>query len=722
MATTTPNLGLSKPEVTDKLVDSLYGFNGNADLLDEIIGKLSDLNTAQRDSLVAAINEALTSAGTAAGFGDPVATVDGNTGTPSVEVTASGPDTAKVFTFTFKNLKGAQGERGATGSTGPQGPKGDKGDTGPQGPKGDTGATGATGPQGPKGDKGDTGPQGPQGEQGPAGEADISLGVTVATVGQIAKITAVDDTGKPTQWEAVDMPSGGVALDTTLSEAGKAADAKAVGEQLSNLSDKIVNLSSSTDNASGIELTLEDCINKAPKSFLVTGNLFSSATDVAPDTFSLTVNGVSIEIASGLFALKNKDGTVFADVLDAVSKTITYRVRKLTFTGAEAFTYSQYYGNIFTIENAADYHNSSSNYDKTCGAICSHFTLFNYGNITPAGAYKNGYFGLNENGNEINFGYCPDGETQATPEQLQAYFAEQYAAGTPVTIYYILAAEKTEAVSIPDIVLKEGTNIIYNDANFQMNIEYYVTASSATDTSDCVKNAATVDPGNAYWSNFKNFMGRNPGVSPIPEQMMAPLESDGMITANADRWKTGQQGMSTKGELSDSTFVQGGHVFEGWDTEKMWRLTMLIGKFAVGNVHIFAFKPKESGVEEFGIVTIGSDRQWEGLDVAQKYACMNGNMIASSFSGVNNYGSQKYYGGISASDKKTPAGANMEITASENSVAPNRVQFNGCNNGIKLPVLESDPTVLEDGVFWFNSAEGAFKGVVGGEIKVFTVS
>ena len=30
-----------------------------------------------------------------------------------------------------------------------------------------------------------------------------------ATVGQIAKITAVDDTGKPTAWQAVDMPAGG---------------------------------------------------------------------------------------------------------------------------------------------------------------------------------------------------------------------------------------------------------------------------------------------------------------------------------------------------------------------------------------------------------------------------------------------------------------------------------------------------------------------------------
>ena len=35
------------------------------------------------------------------------------------------------------------------------------------------------------------------------------MNITGATVGQIAKITAVDNTGKPTAWEAVNMPSGG---------------------------------------------------------------------------------------------------------------------------------------------------------------------------------------------------------------------------------------------------------------------------------------------------------------------------------------------------------------------------------------------------------------------------------------------------------------------------------------------------------------------------------
>lgn len=39
--------------------------------------------------------------------------------------------------------------------------------------------------------------------------ADLSLGITDATIGQTVKIKAVDETGKPTAWEAVDMAGDG---------------------------------------------------------------------------------------------------------------------------------------------------------------------------------------------------------------------------------------------------------------------------------------------------------------------------------------------------------------------------------------------------------------------------------------------------------------------------------------------------------------------------------
>lgn len=55
------------------------------------------------------VNLGIIGRGEAAGFGTPTATIDANTGTPSVEVTASGPDTAKVFSFAFHNLRGLDG-------------------------------------------------------------------------------------------------------------------------------------------------------------------------------------------------------------------------------------------------------------------------------------------------------------------------------------------------------------------------------------------------------------------------------------------------------------------------------------------------------------------------------------------------------------------------------------------------------------------------------------
>lgn len=90
---------------------------------------------------------------------------------------------------------------------GAKGEKGDKGDPGAQGIRGEKGETG------PAGAKGDTGPAGPKGADGKDG---AGMDVTGAKVGQIAKITAVDASGKPTGWEPVDMPSDEEELIQTI--------------------------------------------------------------------------------------------------------------------------------------------------------------------------------------------------------------------------------------------------------------------------------------------------------------------------------------------------------------------------------------------------------------------------------------------------------------------------------------------------------------------------
>ena len=163
--------------------------------------------------------------GAAAGFGAPTATVDANIGAPSVSVSATGPDTAKVFTFTFKNLKGPTGPEGGVGPTGSVGPTGAAAGFGTptasvdanvgtpsvtvttSGPntakvfnftfknlKGQKGDTGSQGPQGPQGPGGSTGPVGPTGAAAgfgtPTASVDANVGTPSVTVSATGSSTA----------------------------------------------------------------------------------------------------------------------------------------------------------------------------------------------------------------------------------------------------------------------------------------------------------------------------------------------------------------------------------------------------------------------------------------------------------------------------------------------------------------------------------------------------
>lgn len=213
------------------------------------IGDLSKLTTKAKENLVAAINEAARTGGGSGG-----GTIDMRVSGGYIQYSNDGVTWENLIAVS--ELKGETGPQGLKGDTGPQGIPGEKGADGAAGKDGSDGyspeatvtpinggakiiikdrngmtsANVMNGAQGPKGDAGPQGDVGPKGDsytlttadkaeiaetvvaggvQAELGDEPVSLGITGAQVGQIAKITAVDTNGKPTKWEPVDMASGG---------------------------------------------------------------------------------------------------------------------------------------------------------------------------------------------------------------------------------------------------------------------------------------------------------------------------------------------------------------------------------------------------------------------------------------------------------------------------------------------------------------------------------
>lgn len=178
--------------------------------------------------------------GASAGFGIPLATAIAlaSVDVPTVEVKASGPDTAKIFSFSFGIPKGVMGEQGPKGEKGDKGDTGEQGERGPQGVQGQKGDTGEAGPQGetgPRGLQGERGEQGPKGEQGENGKTpSFNIG-QVSTLESSSLATAsltpdgTDSLGNPIYKLNLGIPRG------EKGESGDTGEIDDIG--LSNLSD-----------------------------------------------------------------------------------------------------------------------------------------------------------------------------------------------------------------------------------------------------------------------------------------------------------------------------------------------------------------------------------------------------------------------------------------------------------------------------------------------------
>lgn len=143
------------------------------------IGDLSNLTTEDKTNLVAAINEAAKSGGGGGG---------GKDGTGIESITYKGEDESGGNMYTVLLTDGTSYDITA--------------------PKGAAGADGTPGIVISSEEPTDPNHPvwiDPEGDETP----DNPLDITGATVGQIAKIAAVDASGIPTAWSPVDMPSGG---------------------------------------------------------------------------------------------------------------------------------------------------------------------------------------------------------------------------------------------------------------------------------------------------------------------------------------------------------------------------------------------------------------------------------------------------------------------------------------------------------------------------------
>lgn len=412
--------------------------------------------------------------------------------------------------------QGEQGPQGPTGATGATGPQGETGPRGEQGPRGIQGERGPQGAQGPQGEKGDTGPQGPKGDPGPAG-ADGKDGIQIddTAVGPDAWSSKhivdmlcppLEETGNPLQcypvanyplgvtasWEPTQEGSAEPSPDNVRPIKGRdSVTVTRCGETLWSL-DKITLQTYNSNITTKIDM---DAVNLLPRNVQLyfsgecsTGTLrevrFYDGTGAEIGTLranggSSTVlkagNIATVRLYAGLDENRERTctnlqitlgttaptayapytgqtstltlpSTIYGGTVDAVSGVGKEVWKSITLDGVSEKFVNEYddYWNLIPM-NTPGISNQNIDY-----IVSSHFYHAFGGNITgflfTTSSMMKRYF--------------------ATPDELNAYIAAQYAAGTPVQIAYkLVTPEPFTATGAQPIPALPGVNTLLTDAD-----------------------------------------------------------------------------------------------------------------------------------------------------------------------------------------------------------------------------------------------------------------
>ena len=130
-----------------------------------------------------------------------------------------------------------------------------------------------------------------------------------------------------------------------------------------------------------------------------------------------------------------------------------------------------------------------------------------------------------------------------------------------------------------------------------------------------------IDPDWDKWQNERYSWFYKTNSDPIFAECYAPFEAN-MISVRGGKGRYGTDPEKITHTPSPSAFVDGGHLFEGWNADETLRLTMLIGKYdyKMACIQCYGTPALNDGERIYGYIKIGSDFLNEGVNFGAKSA------------------------------------------------------------------------------------------------------